>query len=130
MEGRDKMDYNNHPKLKFIYVGIDCHKLTHTACVKNCFNEILDMYTFKNNVNDFKKLLNMINKHTNDIIKPVFGLEDTKHLGHTLTTFLLNNGYIVKHINSTLTYAERKKYPIISKTDEIDAECIAKVTLD
>lgn len=124
------MNYNNHRKLRFIYVGIDCHKLTHTACVINCFNEKLDTYTFKNNVNDFKKLLKIVNKHTIDGVSPVFGLEDTKHLGHTLATFLLNNGYIVKHINSTLTYTERKKFPIISKTDEIDAQCIAKVTLD
>lgn len=124
------MNYNNHRKLKFIYVGIDCHKQTHTACVINCFNEKLDTYTFKNNVNDFKKPLNIVNKYTNDGVSPVFGLEDTKHLGHTLATFLINNGYTVKHINSTLTYTERKKFPIISKTDEIDAQCIAKVTLD
>lgn len=124
------MNYDNHRKLKFIYVGIDCHKQTHTACVINCFNEKLDTYTFKNNVNNFKKLLNIVNKYTDESVSPVFGLEDTKHLGHTLATFLLNNGYTVKHINSTLTYAERKKFPIISKTDEIDAQCIAKVTLD
>lgn len=124
------MNYSNHRKLKFIYVGIDCHKLTHTACVINCFNEKLDTYTFKNDVNDFEKLLNLVNKHTDESVSPVFGLEDTKHLGHTLATFLLNKGYIVKHINSTLTYTERKKFPIISKTDEIDAGCIAKVTLD
>ena len=51
------MNYNNHRKLKFIYVGIDCHKLTHTACIINCFYEKLDTYTFKNNVNDSKNYL-------------------------------------------------------------------------
>ena len=36
----------------------------------------------------------------------------------------------MKHVNSNYTYNERKKHPIIDKTDELDAECIAKVTLD
>ena len=40
------MDYSNHPKMKHIYVGIDCHKLTHTAAVINPFNEKLDVLTF------------------------------------------------------------------------------------
>lgn len=124
------MDYTKHKKFGFIYVGIDCHKSTHTACVINCFNEQLDMLTFKNNKNDFNKLIDMVNKHTSDKIQAIYGLEDTKHLGHTLSSYLLSKDYMVKHINSTLTYNERKKYPIIDKTDELDAKCIAKVTLD
>ena len=67
------------------------------------------------NVNDFKKLLKIVNKYTDESVSPVFGLEDTKHLEHTLATLLLNNGYTVKHVNSTLTYTERNKFPIISK---------------
>ena len=39
------MDYSNHPKMKHIYVGIDCHKLTHTAAVINPFNEKLDVFS-------------------------------------------------------------------------------------
>lgn len=83
------MNYNNQRKLKFIYVSIDYQKLTHTFCVINYFNEKLDMYTFKNNVNDFRKLLNIVNKYTDEKISSVFGLEDTKHLGHTLVHFYL-----------------------------------------
>ena len=72
----------------------------------------------------------MVNKYTTDEITPIYGLEDTKHLGHALSTFLLNNNCKVYHVYSSLTYNERKKFPTISKTDEIDALCIAKVTLD
>lgn len=51
-------------------------------------------------------------------------------VGYGLASFLLSNDCVVKHINSTLTYNERKKHPIIDKTDKRDAQCIAKVTLD
>ena len=118
------MDYSNHPKMKHIYVGIDCHKLTHTAAVINPFNEKLDVLTFNNTPSDFEKLINMVNKYTTDEITPIYGLEDTKHLGHALSTFLLNNNCKVYHVYSSLTYNERKKFPTISKTDEIDALCI------
>lgn len=124
------MNYNNHPKMQHIYVGIDCHKLTHTAAVINPFNEKLDVITFNNTPEDFKKLLDTVNQYVEEGITAVFGLEDIKHLGHALATYLLKNNCEVYHVYSSLTYIERKKFPIISKTDEIDALCIAKVTLD
>ena len=124
------MNYYNHPKLSFVYVGIDCHKTTHTACVINAFNEVLDYLTFGNKTNEFDKLIDMVDKYTTDEVKAIYGLEDTKHLGHTLASYLLSKELIVKHINSNMTAQERKKYPIQDKTDEIDAKCIAKVTLD
>ena len=122
--------YDNHPKMKYIYVGIDCHKYTHTAVVINCFNETLDSLTFTNEIQDFEKLVKMVKQYETEEIKAVYGLEDVKHLGHHLATFLINKGYQVRHVYSNLTFNERKKRPIISKTDLIDAECIAKVTLD
>ncbi len=124
------MNYNNHPKLSFVYVGIDCHKTTHTACVINAFNESLEYLTFGNDNTEFDKLLNMVEKYTTDGLKAVYGLEDTKHLGHTLAKYLLSKNQIVKHVPSTMTANERKKLPIQDKTDEMDAKCIAKVTLD
>ena len=124
------MNFYNHRKLGFIYVGIDCHKATHTACIISPFNDILDTMTFKNNKKDFMELIELVDKYTTKGVKAIYGLEDTKHLGHTLATFLMSNGKIVKHINSSLTANERKKYPIQDKTDEIDARCIAKVPLD
>ena len=48
------MNYNNHPKLNYVYVGIDCHKEVHTACVISPFNETLETLTFKNDYKDFK----------------------------------------------------------------------------
>ena len=124
------MNFYNHRKLGFIYVGIDCHKATHTAVIISPFNDKLDTLTFKNTKEDFNKLLDMVSKYTSKDVSAVFGLEDTKHLGHSLCSYLLCHNQTVKHINSNYTYNERKKHPIIDKTDELDAECIAKVTLD
>ena len=42
------MNMNSHPKMNYLYVGIDCHKYTHTATMKNCFNETLGCITFNN----------------------------------------------------------------------------------
>lgn len=124
------MNFYNHRKLGFIYVGIDCHKATHTAVIISPFNDKLDTLTFKNTKEDFNKLLDMVSKYTSKDVTAIFGLEDTKHLGHSLCSYLLSHNQTVKHINSNYTYNERKKRPIIDKTDELDAECIAKVTLD
>ena len=72
-----------------------------------------------------------MDKHTDETgLIPVYGLEDTKHYGYGLSSFLLNNNCIVKNVNSTLTAVERKKYPTVTKTDELDSQCIAKVLLD
>lgn len=72
----------------------------------------------------------MVSKYAKDGIQTIYGLEDVKHLGHTLTSYLIKKGFIVKHILSSYTAIERAKHPIIDKTDEIEARCIAKVTLD
>jgi len=119
-----------HKKLRHIYIGVDCHKTTHTAGVINAFNDNLGIITFENNRKGFNSLVAFVSKHLQDGLTPVFGLEDCNHLGHALSTFLLSKHYIVKMVNPTYTHSERKNNPIISKTDEIDSLCIAKVTLD
>jgi transposase len=119
-----------HKKLGHIYVGVDCHKFTHTASIINAFNDHLDTITFNNNKEGFNSLISLVSKYLENEITPVYGLEDCKHLGHLLSSYLLQRGFIVKVVNSTYTYSERKNNPIISKTDEIDSLCIAKVTLD
>lgn len=122
----------NHPKMKHLYVGIDCHKITHTASIINCFNEPLGTVTFNNDNNSFLLLMELLDKVLVDYkdCTPIFGLEDIKHFGHLLSKYLIDNNYTVKYVNSSLTFSERKKNPIISKNDEADSLCIAKVLLD
>lgn len=123
------MNYNSHPKMKYLYIGVDCHKYTHVATLINCFNEKIITISFNNDKKGFEHLTKTVNEHKLDLI-PIYGLEDTKHLGYELASYLLSRNQIVKNVNSNLTYVERKKNPIIIKNDEFDSECIAKVLLD
>ncbi len=120
----------NHKKLNHIYVGIDCHKETHTASIINAFNESLGTITFNNNRDGFISLTNFVEQRLENGITAVYGLEDCNHLGHSLSTYLLSKKCNVKVVNPTYTHSERQNTPIISKTDEIDSLCLAKVTLD
>lgn len=123
------MNYNSHPKMKNLYIGVDCHKFTHMATLINCFNEKITTISFNNDKKGFEHLVKTVEKYKEELI-PIYGLEDTKHLGYELASYLLSRNQIVKNVNSNLTYVERKKNPIIIKNDEFDSQCIAKVLLD
>ena len=119
-----------HPKTRRIYIGVDTHKGTHTAVIINCYNEKLGEITFLNKPSAFPELLVEVKKHTKKGIGTAYGLEDTGSAGRALAAFLIENKKTVKKVNSNLTFNERKKLPIMHKTDSFDAECIAKVLLD
>jgi len=119
-----------HKKLKHIYVGIDCHKTTHTASIINAFNDELGNITFNNDKEGFNSLIKLVSENLTEGVTPVYGLEDCNHLGHALSSFLLAKSCFVKVVNATYTHSERQNSPIISKTDKIDSSCLAKVTLD
>ena len=123
------MNCNSHPKMNYLYIGIDCHKYIHTATMINCFNDKLCTITFNNDKKGFESLINKVDEVKENLV-PIFGLEDLNHLGYCLTQFLLKKNYRVKYVNSNLSASERKKFPIISKNDDIDSGCIAKVLLD
>lgn len=123
------MNYNSHPKMKYLYIGVDCHKFTHVATLINCFNEKIITISFNNDKKGFEYLIKTVQEHKSDLI-PIYGLEDTKHLGYELASYLLSKDCFVKNVNSNLTYAERKKRPIINKNDEQDSQDIAKILLD
>jgi transposase len=115
--------------MKYLYIGVDCHKYKHVATLKNCFNEKIITISFHNDKKGFEYLVKTVNEHKSDLI-PIYGLEDTKHLGYELASYLLSRDQLVKNVNSNLTYVERKKNPVIIKNDEFDSECIAKILLD
>jgi transposase len=120
----------NHPKMRHIYVGLDLHRLTHTAVIINCFNEKLGSITFDNKPSEFEKLLAEVKKHTARNISALFGLEDVTAYGRALAIFLLKKKQVVKYVNPNLTYSERSNQPILHKTDDYDAQCVSKVLLD
>lgn len=123
------MNYYSHPKMKNIYIGVDCHKQVHVATLINCFNEKITTISFNNDKKGFEHLIKTVNKYKENLTA-IYGLEDTKHLGYELASYLLSKNCIVKIINPTLTCNERKKNPIITKNDELDSGYVAKVLLD
>lgn len=115
-----------HYKAKYIYIGIDTHKYTHTAVIINCWQEKLADLTFENKPSAYNSLLEEVKKHIKRGIKPIFGLEDVGGVGRALAVFLLQNKKIVKEVNPALTSVERKSRPTIHKTDSFDGLCIAR----
>lgn len=119
-----------HPKLKLVFVGVDTHKRTHTACILNCFCEKLGEITFDNKPAAFETLLAEVNNHLGKGMKAVYGLEDVGGAGRALAVFLLKNRFTVKKIDSSLTHSERGNQSITRKTDSLDAFFVAKVLLN
>lgn len=117
-----------HYKTKYIYIGVDLHKETHTAVIIDCWNEILAQIQLENKPSAFQKLVDEVEKYTNGLT-PVFGLEDVGGFGRSLAVYLLEKGHIVKEVNSALSYAQRMSHASTKKNDAWDAYCVAYVLL-
>ena len=110
-------------------VGVDTHKLTHTAVIINCWGEKLGEITIENKPSAFPLLLEEVNKHTKTNKKAIYGLEDCGGVGRALAVFLLQNKKEVKEVDSSLANIERQAMPIYHKDDSFDAFCVARVML-
>ncbi|GED12589.1 IS110 family RNA-guided transposase [Aneurinibacillus migulanus] len=120
-----------HHKLTHLYIGVDLHKHQHTAVVINCWHEKKGELTFENKPSAFPQLVKLVKKLAKkEELTPVFGLEDVGGYGRALAIYLKDNGYMVKEVNSALSYAQRKSYPTTQKSDSWDAECVAQVLLN
>ena len=119
-----------HPKMQYVYVGIDSHKETHCAVVLNCFFEKLGEITFDNAPAKFEEFFQAIRKFRPKGSKLAFGLEDVSAYGRSLTVFLTEKKQVVKHVNASLVAAERRSRNVLHKTDSEDAECAARVLLN
>ncbi|OEF99134.1 IS110 family transposase [Vulcanibacillus modesticaldus] len=119
-----------HYKQKHIYIGVDLHKNHHTAVIIDCWHEKLGEIKFENKPSAFPALLKEVKKHTKKGITPIYGLEDVGGYGRSLAVFLIENNQIVKEVNSALSFAERKSYPTIKKSDSWDAYTVAYVLLN
>ena len=117
-----------HQKQKFVYVGVDTHKLTHTAVIINCWGDKLGEITIDNKPSAFNSLLVEVKKHAKRK-KAVYGLEDCGGVGRALAVFLLGEKKIVKEVDSSLANVERQALPTYHKDDSFDALCVARVLL-
>ncbi|WP_420886642.1 IS110 family transposase [Candidatus Galacturonibacter soehngenii] len=111
-------------KEQYIYVGIDLHKESHTAVILNCWNEKLGEITIANKPSEFHKLVTKVEKYCKEEKTPVYGLENAYGYGRGLAVWLIEKGYMVKDVNTALSFAQRKSVPMYQKSDSYDAEAV------
>ncbi|OPY62032.1 MAG: Transposase IS116/IS110/IS902 family protein [Pelotomaculum sp. PtaU1.Bin065] len=119
------MEHQHH-----VFIGVDTHKDQHTAVVCNCWHKNLGVIETPNNPVAFPTFLEQVLASTPNGLIPVFGLEDTGGLGHTLAVFLLKAGYVVKEVNSIRSDRQRNRSPHPDKSDPDDAKAVAKVLIN
>lgn len=114
----------------FIYVGIDLHKETHTAVIIDCYNNKLDEITFANIPAEFPKLVRKVKKYCTDGKEAVYGLENAYGYGRPLAVWLIQKGYLVKDVNTSISNRQAKhRGAMYRKSDSDDAGAIALATL-
>jgi len=69
---------------KYVFIGVDTHKEDHTACITNCWHEILGTHRLANDSTSLGKFLGEVTKTIPKGLVPAFGLEDTEGLGRPL----------------------------------------------
>jgi transposase len=119
-----------HDKQKYLYVGVDLHKQQHVAVIINCWQEKLGEITFDNKPSAFSEFLLEVDKQKEDGMTLAFGLEDVGGYGRSLAQFLADHGQLVKEVNPALSYAERKSHMTTQKSDNWDAECVARILVN
>lgn len=112
----------------YLYVGVDLHKEKHVAVLCNCWSEVIATFTTDNAPAKFPKFLRDIKKKAKGT-PLVFGLEDVTFYGRSLAMFLLEQGEIVKQVNSAYTKRERNRSTAPDKTDTKDAEAICDILI-
>lgn len=117
-----------HYKEKYVYVGVDLHKDTHTAVIIDCWTSQLGKIQIENKPAAFQALLNEVKKKAKGLT-PIFGLEDVGGYGRSLAVFLLEKGQKVKEVNAALSHAQRMSHPTTNKSDSWDAYCVACVLI-
>ena len=117
-------------KENIIYVGIDLHKETHTAVMLDCWNHKLGEITIENKPAQFHKLTRKVSRFVTEEKTAVYGLENAYGYGRTLAVWLLEKGFLVKDVNTALSYAQRKSVPMYQKSDSYDAEAVALVLIN
>lgn len=112
-------------------VGIDVSKDKHDCFILSSEGEVLaDVFTIRNNMDDFNCLLQRIQDCTSLQDKIKVGLEATGHYSYNILGFLLDNGLATYVLNPLRSNLYRKSLSLRkTKTDCVDACTIAAMLL-
>ncbi len=89
-----------------------------------------DGIEFANRPSEFPKLVRKVKKYCVDGKQAVFGLENAYGYGRSLAVWLINKGYVVKDVNTSLSHRESKHRAMFKKSDRDDAQAVALVTIN
>ena len=116
----------------YVFVGIDLHKLTHTAAIIDSSGRELGNITFDNVPLDFSKLERKVKKCIQKMklsqgveVEAFYCLENAYGYGRALAVWLIDKGCIVKDVNPALSNRQAKHRAMYRKSDEDDARAIA-----
>lgn len=107
---------------RFLYVGCDIHKDSHTAVALNCFGQNLLELTISNSEKDFEQLAAAVERlSSQQNVTPIFGLEDSYGYGSRLARFLYQTQARVKIVPPVLVDYARRYETHPEKNDSLDA---------
>ena len=115
---------------RFLYVGMDIHKDTHTAVAIDCFGQNLLELKIANAPKDFEQLIVAVKQLSQEQhLHPIFGLEDSYGYGSRLARFLYQTNARVKMVPPILVDTLRRYETHPEKNDSLDALGVAKVLI-
>jgi len=110
------------------YAGVDSHRDTHTIVFLNCFHEVLGEVTIGSAPSEFPKFIKRAKKYLLPNTTFAFGFEDVSAYGRAFVKYLVEKGYLVKHVDASKVATERGQ--VLHKTDRFDAECCGRVLIN
>lgn len=115
---------------RYLYVGVDVHKDTHTAVAATAFQQPVFSRTLPNCDKEYARLISSIARIANQKkLQVIWGLEDTQSYGKHLAQYLHMHNLTVKTVSPVFVDHIRKHTTHPEKSDLIDAQGVAEVLI-
>jgi len=115
-----------------LYVGIDAASEKHDAIIINSDGVLTtDPFTFKNDLEGYKKLRTEILSHTESINEVRIGIEYTGIYSMNITDYLCSYGFTIYALNPVQTHFFTRATSLRkTKTDKVDSTSICKYIMN
>lgn len=111
------------------FVGFDCHKETHHCVVIDLEAKKIKSFQLNNSQLGIKKCIKQLLK-LKDRHEMFIGVEGSKNYGKHLAKALVKDGFKTHEVCSSLTKSRRGKVSGLGKSDEQDADIVARIVRD